>query len=70
MVRRTLLLAQRDACPVAICYMGSDGITQRTVYVRKTDEEKLTAYCTQKRGVRVFKLDGILSAQIVDTGKA
>jgi len=65
-VRRTLELAREKGEPVIICYMGCDGITQRRVYVRKLDEERLTAYCTEKRAVRMFRTTGILSAQMAE----
>ncbi len=65
-VLRTLEFAHEGDLPVTVCYMGDDGITQRRVYVRKIEGEKVTAYCTWKRGLRVFRMENILSAQIAE----
>lgn len=67
-VERTLKFAYENDKPVTVCYLGKEGISQRRVYVRKIDEGKVTVYCTQKRAIRVFRLDGILSAQIAEEG--
>ncbi len=66
LVSRTLRFAYDNDKPVIICYMGDDGFTQRRVYVRKVGDKSITAYCTVKRGLRSFKIEGILSAQIAE----
>ncbi len=65
-VEKILGFACRNDKPVIICYMGNDGFTQRRVFVRKIEENTMIAYCTVKRGLRSFKIEGILSAQIAE----
>ena len=66
LVPRTLRMAASLDRPVDICYIGKDGISQRRIYVRSVDADKVTAYCTLKRALRVFKTEGILSAQMAE----
>jgi predicted DNA-binding transcriptional regulator YafY len=63
---RTLRFALENDRPVILCYRGDDGITQRRIYVRKIREGKITAYCTLRKGVRVFREEGVLSAQLAE----
>ncbi|MEF9864288.1 MAG: hypothetical protein RSA86_03375 [Christensenellaceae bacterium] len=65
-VNKTLEIAHRDKKPVIIVYMGKKEMTQRRVYIRSIIDEKVTAYCTQKKGVRIFDIQRILSAKIAD----
>ncbi|MEA4854769.1 MAG: hypothetical protein VB082_10930 [Christensenella sp.] len=65
---KILQLALREGKPAIVVYQGKKGITQRRVYVRSITEERVTVYCTQKKGIRVFQADGILAARIADEG--
>ena len=63
-IRKVLSFAMAENRPVVIIYSGKDGISQRRIYIRKIDENGVTAYCTLKKGVRKFKIENILSAVI------
>ena len=63
---RTLKLAHETDRPVIVCYMNDDGFSQRRVYIRKIGEGKITVYCTKARGLRTFREEGILSAQLAE----
>ena len=65
-IDRTLSFAQREDRPVIVVYQGKKGLTQRRVYVRGISEDKVTVYCTQKRGIRVFARNGILAAMLAE----
>ena len=62
MILKTLSLALSENKAVILMYQGKNDITLRRVYVRSIKEDKLTAYCTQKHALRVFKISQILSA--------
>ncbi len=61
-VMRTLKLALEQDRPVIIVYQSGEQISQRRIFVRKIQPEKVTAYCMRARGLRMFKAEGILSA--------
>lgn len=63
-IKKVLNFAMVENKSAVIIYSGKDGISQRRIYVRKIDENGVTAYCTLKKGVRKFKTDNILSAVI------
>lgn len=65
-ILKTLTLCLREDKPAIVIYEGAKGISQRRVYVRKITEQSVTVYCMQKKGLRVFRSDGILSAKIAD----
>lgn len=65
-VKKTLAFAFENDKPVIVCYMSGDDITQRRIYVRRIEDNKITVYCTAKRALRFFKPEGILSAQLAD----
>lgn len=65
---KLLLKSQMTNQPVDIIYMDSNGrFTQRTVYVRKIEGQKVIAFCTMRKQHRTFQLGNILS---VSKGKA
>lgn len=66
-VDKTLKFALDNDRPLIICYMSGDNITQRRIYVRKIEDTGVTAYCMQKKSLRKFKKEGILSAHIAET---
>jgi len=51
--------------PVEIMYDGENGFSQRRIRVIQIDEGTAIAYCYLRKGRRKFKIDHILSAQIV-----
>ena len=61
---KVLKYAMISGKPVVIIYNGKDGISQRRVYIRKLEQDSVTAYCMLKKGVRKFKKSEILSAVI------
>ncbi len=65
-ILRTLKNALENDKSVVIVYIGSKEISQRRIYVRKITEEKVTGYCFKSKGVRIFMLKNILSAQIIE----
>ena len=65
-ILKTLTLCLREDKPAIVIYEGAKGISQRRVYVRKITEQNVTVYCMQKKGLRVFRVDGILSAKVAD----
>ena len=65
-ILKVLSLAQREDKPAIVVYQGKNGISQRRVYVRKITEQSVTVYCMQKKGIRVFRAEGILAAKIAD----
>ncbi len=65
-VERTLRFAYENNRPLIVCYLGKNGISQRRVYIRKIEEDTVTVYCMQKHAIRVFDVEGILSAQLAE----
>lgn len=61
----TLRYSLRNKKTIQIIYHGSGGITQRKIKVLKIDDEKITAYCYSKHGIRTFKIELILGASII-----
>lgn len=50
--------------PVEIVHLDSRGnISQRTIFVKHIEEEKVIAFCTLREQRRIFFLDNILAAQ-------
>ena len=66
MVRKTLALALENGRPVRIVYDSGKGLTERTVDVISLEGDRFTAYCRLRKGRRTFKLDGVLSAVLLE----
>ena len=66
MVRKTLALALEDGRPVRIVYDSGKALTERTVDVIAVEGNRFTAYCRLRRQKRTFKLDGVLSAVLLE----
>lgn len=64
--KKILKHAMEQDKPVIIVYMGKEEMSQRRVYLRSMSEDKITAYCTHKKGLRVFLTQRILSAKLAD----
>lgn len=64
MVRKVIKEAMRLGRPVEIIYQGDKEITHRVVDIKEIKDDKLKAYCRNKRGIRYFNIDNILSAFI------
>ncbi len=58
-IKTTCILAFKIQKPIVIMYDGSNGITQRKIFVRKITEKGVLAYCVQKKAVRMFKMENI-----------
>jgi predicted DNA-binding transcriptional regulator YafY len=68
MVRKTLALALENGKPVRIVYDSGKALTERTVDVVSLDGDRFTAFCRLRKRRRTFKLDGVLSAVLLDSG--
>jgi mitochondrial fission protein ELM1 len=66
MVEMVLKQALKTGRPVVIIYNGEKEMTQRRIFVRRLDKESVTAYCMDKKGIRRFKKQAILSAVIAE----
>lgn len=55
-----------DKKPVEIIYQSKKGtISQRTILIKKVNQQQILAYCYQKRQIRSFIIEQILAAQPV-----
>jgi len=68
-ILKTLQIAHRDGVPVRIIYDGKSGITQRVIVVKSIGDSDIVAYCRLRRRISTFKLEQILAAELVDTGR-
>ena len=66
MVRKTLALALENGRPVRIVYDSGKALTERTVDVISLEGDRFTAYCRLRKRRRTFKLDGVLSAVLLE----
>lgn len=55
-----------DGKKLRMIYQSGDKLSERTVKPYKINDDSLSAYCYLRRAKRSFKLEGILSAQIVE----
>ncbi|NCU18380.1 WYL domain-containing protein [Pallidibacillus pasinlerensis] len=55
-----------DKKPVEIIYQSKKGtISQRTILIKKVNQQQILAYCYQKRQIRSFIIEQILAVQPV-----
>ena len=66
---KVLKQALLNGSPVIIIYNGKKEMTQRRIFIRSMDEEYITAYCIEKKGIRKFKKENILSAIFAETSE-
>ncbi|TLS39018.1 WYL domain-containing protein [Pseudalkalibacillus caeni] len=53
-----------EKVPVEIIYLSKKGeLSQRTIQIESFNGEIIKAYCTNKKALRMFKVENILSAQ-------
>lgn len=69
MIHYILNHSLRNKLPVMIIYQRGPEIKQRKIQVIKIHEDRILAYCYTHRGIRSFKREGILSAQMIEGGK-
>jgi len=68
-ILKTLQIAHRDGVPVRIIYEGKSSITQRVIVVKSIGDDGIVAYCRLRRRISTFKLEQILAAELVGTGR-
>ena len=64
-VLKTLEFSMINSRPVEIIYNGEKEFSQRKIKVVQIQEDTIVAYCYLRKGRRKFKIDHILSAQMV-----
>lgn len=63
-MKKLLLKSKMANQPVDIIYMDQKGkITQRTIFVKRIEDNQVIAYCTFREKQRTFDLENILAAQ-------
>lgn len=59
---KMLVKCHRENRAAEIIYIDKNGkMSQRTIYIKKLDENKVTAYCMMRKQNRVFAVDNILA---------
>jgi len=66
MIHYILTHSLRNKLPIMIIYQRGQEIKQRKIQVIKIHETTILAYCYTQRGIRSFKREGILSAQMIE----
>jgi len=66
MVRKTLALALENGKPARILYDSGKALTERTIEMIAIEGNRFTAYCRLRNRKRTFKMDGVLSAVLLD----
>ena len=64
--RTTIERAIAQGRRVRIIYQSGDDLSERTIKPKYIDEDKVSAYCYLRHAKRVFKFDGILTAQLIE----
>lgn len=67
MIQYVLKYSLDNRFPVTIIYQKGLEINQRRIQVIKIESGTILAYCYYKKGIRSFKKESILSAQIPET---